>query len=138
MPMCRLRGCGRSAIPMGSTRRWRRSGFRCCTVGGGGRVVVVPEAVAAAPVDLHALLVRERVSHLTWTPSAVATLSPQGLEQMAVSVAGEACPAEVVHRWAPGRVRRNAYGPTETTMVLTFSAPLTAGSGAPPIGAPVA
>ena len=31
----------------------------------------------------------------------------------------------------------NAYGPTETTMVLTFSAALAAGSGVPPIGSPV-
>ena len=31
----------------------------------------------------------------------------------------------------------NAYGPTETTMVVMLSAPLTPGSGAPPIGAPV-
>ena len=51
------------------------------------------------------------------TPSAVAALSPQGLESMALVVAGEACPAEVVDRWAPGRVMINAYGPTETTMV---------------------
>ena len=53
-------------------------------------------------------------------------------------VAGEACPAEVVDRWAPGRVMINAYGPTETTMCVAISAPLTAGSGAPPIGSPVA
>ena len=31
----------------------------------------------------------------------------------------------------------NAYGPTETTMWAAMSAPLTAGSGAPPIGSPV-
>ena len=52
-------------------------------------------------------------------------------------VAGEACPAEVVDRWAPGRVMINAYGPTETTMCVAISAPLTAGSGVVPIGAPV-
>ena len=51
-------------------------------------------------------------------------------------VAGEACPAEVVDRWAPGRVMINAYGPTETTMCVAISAPLTPGSGVP-IGAPV-
>ena len=32
----------------------------------------------------------------------------------------------------------NAYGPTETTVCAALSAPLAAGSGAPPIGAPVA
>ena len=52
-------------------------------------------------------------------------------------VVGEACPAEVVDRWAPGRVMINAYGPTETTMCVAISAPLTPGSGVP-IGAPVA
>ena len=52
-------------------------------------------------------------------------------------VAGEACPAEVVDRWAPGRVMINAYGPTETTVYAAISAPLTAGSGVVPIGAPV-
>ena len=56
---------------------------------------------------------------------------------MALLVGGEACPAELVDRWAPGRVMINEYGPTETTMWVALSAPLTAGSGAPPIGAPV-
>ncbi|WP_157011896.1 AMP-binding protein, partial [Mycobacterium celatum] len=31
----------------------------------------------------------------------------------------------------------NAYGPTETTVYAAISAPLTRGSGAPPIGSPV-
>ena len=56
---------------------------------------------------------------------------------MALMVAGEACPAEVVDRWAPGRVMINAYGPTETTVNAAMSAPLTAGSGVVPIGSPV-
>jgi non-ribosomal peptide synthase protein (TIGR01720 family) len=52
-------------------------------------------------------------------------------------MAGEACPVEVVDRWAPGRVMVNAYGPTETTMCVAISAPLAARSGVVPIGAPV-
>ena len=54
-----------------------------------------------------------------------------------MAVGGEPCPAEVVDRWAPGRVMINAYGPTETTVCASMSAPLRAGSGAPPIGSPV-
>ena len=102
----------------------------------GGRLVVVPEAVAGSPDDFHALLVAEQVNVLTQTPSAVTALSPQGLDSTALVVGGEACPAEVVDRWAPGRVVINAYGPTETTVDVAISAPLRAGSGVPPIGSP--
>ena len=83
------------------------------------------------------MLVAEKVNVLTQTPSAVAALSPEGLESVALLLGGEACPVEVVDRWAPGRVMINGYGPTETTVYAAISAPLTAGSGVPPIGAPV-
>ena len=74
---------------------------------------------------------------LTQTPSAVGVLSAEGLESAALVIGAEPCPAEVVDRWAPGRVMVNVYGPTETTMWLSKSAPLAAGSGVPPIGSPV-
>ncbi len=54
----------------------------------------------------------------------------EGLESVALVVGGEACPAELVDRWAPGRIMVNAYGPTETTMGVTLTAPLMAGSQA--------
>ena len=104
---------------------------------GGGRLVVVPDEVARSPQDLHTLLITEQVSVLSQTPSAAAMLSPQGLESVALVVAGEACPAELVDRWAPGRVMLNAYGPTETTVYAAISAPLSAGPDGVPIGAPV-
>ena len=78
-----------------------------------------------------------RSACLSQTPSAVRMLSPEGLDSVALVVGAEACPAEVVDRWAPGRVMINVYGPTETTMYASISAPLTPGSGAPPIGVPV-
>ena len=105
---------------------------------GGGRLVVVPESVAGSPDDFHALLVAERVSVLTQTPSAVGMLSPEGLESTVLVVAGEACPTEVVDRWAsPGRTMINAYGPTEATVCASMSTPLIPGSGVVPIGSPV-
>ncbi|OBI46130.1 non-ribosomal peptide synthetase [Mycobacterium colombiense] len=104
----------------------------------GGRLVVVPEAVAGSPEELRALLIGEQVSVLSQTPSALAALSLEGLDSAALIVGGEPCPAELVDRWAPGRVMTNAYGPTETTVDVTISAPLEAGSAAVPIGAPVA
>ncbi|WP_231999228.1 non-ribosomal peptide synthetase [Mycobacterium sp. 1081908.1] len=104
---------------------------------GGARLVVVPQWVVASPDDFHDLLARERVNVLTQTPSAVAALSPQRLEAEALLLGGEACSAEVVDQWAPGRVVINAYGPTEATVYASMSAPLTAGTGAAPIGGPV-
>ncbi|WP_156623273.1 non-ribosomal peptide synthetase, partial [Mycobacterium sp. 1164966.3] len=103
----------------------------------GGRLVVVPESVVSSPEDFREALVAEQVSVLTQTPSAVAALSPQGLESAALVMAGEACPVEVVDRWAPERMMVNAYGPSETTMCVAISAPLKAGSEVVPVGVPV-
>ncbi|KAA1235090.1 AMP-binding protein, partial [Mycobacterium simiae] len=84
----------------------------------------------------HALLIAEHVTVLNQTPSAAAVVPPQGLESVTLMVAGEACPAELVDRWAPGRVMINAYGPTET-WYASMSAPLLTGAAITPIGVPV-
>ncbi|MFO7166181.1 MAG: amino acid adenylation domain-containing protein, partial [Mycolicibacterium hassiacum] len=102
----------------------------------GGRVVVVPETVAGSPEELHALLIAEDVDVLNQTPSAASALPHEGLDGTALVVAGEACPPELVDRWAPGRVMINGYGPTET-WYTSFSTPLRTGSGEVPIGAPI-
>ncbi|ORB33061.1 non-ribosomal peptide synthetase, partial [Mycolicibacterium porcinum] len=94
----------------------------------GGRLVVVPEQKTRSPRELEALVVAEGVTVLSQTPSAVGVLDPAVLGSVsALMVAAEACPAEVVDRWAPGRVMINGYGPTETTVYATISAPLVAG-----------
>ena len=93
-----------------------------------------PSRWRLAPDDFHAVLVAEQVSVLDPDPVCGGGALAEGLESAALVVVGEACPAEVVDRWAPGRVMINAYGPTETTMCVAISAPLAAGSGVPPIG----
>ncbi|MFB4300559.1 non-ribosomal peptide synthase/polyketide synthase [Actinomadura sp. NTSP31] len=80
-----------------------------------------------------------RVSHATLPPSALAALPPEALPADAVLVvAGEACPPALVERWSAGRRMVNAYGPTEATVCVSVSDPLSAGDGVVPVGRPIA
>ncbi|PJN21420.1 non-ribosomal peptide synthetase [Kitasatospora sp. CB02891] len=106
----------------------------CSALLSGAALVLAP---AEAP--LEALTDRRLdVTHVTLPPSALAALESAELTATTLVVAGEACPPELVARWAPGRRMINAYGPTETTVCATMSDPLAPGSGVPPIGRPVA
>ncbi|SHF01502.1 non-ribosomal peptide synthetase [Streptoalloteichus hindustanus] len=102
-------------------------------------------ALVLAPADrtlpgrpLARTLTEHRITHLTLPPSALAELSPHDdvLADATVVVAGEAFPADLARRWAPGRRVVNAYGPSETTVCATMSDPLS-GKENPPIGRPV-
>ncbi|OBK50779.1 hypothetical protein A5655_24950 [Mycobacterium sp. 1081908.1] len=104
----------------------------------GGRLVVVPEPVAGSPEEFQTLLARERVDVLSQTPSAMQMLEPQRLGPVTLVMGAERCTAELVERWAPGRVMINTYGPTEATMWACATAPLVADRGVPAIGSPAA
>lgn len=58
------------------------------------------------------------VTHLSVTPSALSTLPQRHPfpDLTHVIVGGEACPVELLERWAPGRRFFNAYGPTEAAI----------------------
>ncbi|WP_156744211.1 non-ribosomal peptide synthetase, partial [Mycobacterium sp. E740] len=103
----------------------------------GGRLVVVPELVGNSAEEFHALLLAENVTVLCQTPSAVGMLSPERLPGVSLLVGGEACPTEIMDRWAPGRVMINEYGPTEATMWVALSRPLSAGADLMPISPPL-
>ncbi|WP_255327722.1 non-ribosomal peptide synthetase, partial [Nocardia sp. 348MFTsu5.1] len=93
-----------------------------------GATLVLAPAEVVGGVELAALLVNEGVTHGFFTPSALGTVDPAGLEGLGhVIVGGEACSEGLVERWAPGRVMRNAYGPTEVTVAANVSGPLVAG-----------
>jgi acyl-coenzyme A synthetase/AMP-(fatty) acid ligase len=96
------------------------------------------DALLAGPT-LHEVLVELAISMVTLPPSALATLSPDGLVALRTVVsAGEACPAELVTRWSSATRRFiNAYGPTETT-VCASCAEVDRGAEPPPIGRPFA
>ncbi len=94
-------------------------------VGAGATMVIVPPTVYGGS-ELAALLERERVTHCFVTPAALTSVDPDGLTTVGcvVTGGGEACPPELVARWAPGRKMFNAYGPTEATVVSSISAAL--------------
>jgi pristinamycin I synthase-3/4 len=101
-------------------------------------VLPAPDLVMAGQ-SLADLLTGHRVTHATLTPTALRSLpvDPHALSDLrTLVVAGEACPPDLVDRWAPGRRMLDAYGPTESTICATVSDPLSPGGGAP-IGRPV-
>jgi len=104
----------------------------------GGTLVLAPQEVLASPVDLLELFSRQRVNLALLPPSLLAMLPPAHLPDLHTLVTGgEACSAEIVARWAPGRRLINAYGPTEITVYASLHICDADEPGAPPIGRPV-
>ncbi|MEU0842433.1 non-ribosomal peptide synthase/polyketide synthase [Streptomyces sp. NPDC005962] len=107
-----------------------------------GAALVVAEEGPLLGERLAEVLAEHRITHTLIPPAALATVPEAAREAglpdlRTLIVGGDACSAELVDRWAPGRRMINSYGPTESTVVSTWSGPLAAGSGAPPIGGPI-
>ncbi|MFE3698864.1 amino acid adenylation domain-containing protein, partial [Nocardia tengchongensis] len=104
--------------------------------GAGGRLVISPPDVYGGGA-LEELLRTEGVTHAVITPSVLATMNPDGLDDLTcLSVAGEAAGPELVTEWSAGRRMVNLYGPTEFSVWATGPGELRPGELIT-IGAPV-
>ncbi|MEN0139092.1 MAG: amino acid adenylation domain-containing protein, partial [Rhodococcus sp. (in: high G+C Gram-positive bacteria)] len=111
-----------------STPSFDASVFEYLQAFGVGATMVVVPPTAYGGAELADLLRAERVTHGFVTTAALGTIPPDSLgDFLDVAVGGEACPPDLVDRWAPDRRLYDAYGPTETTIMANISAPMTAG-----------
>ncbi|WP_404955486.1 amino acid adenylation domain-containing protein [Streptomyces sp. 147326] len=102
-----------------------------------GAALVVPTSGVLAGEELGDLLAEARITHALISPVALASVPSAELPDFrTVIVGGEASGADLVARWSVGRRMVNAYGPTESTVVVSISDPLV-GGGVVPIGRPV-
>ncbi|MFC1431718.1 non-ribosomal peptide synthase/polyketide synthase [Streptacidiphilus sp. N1-3] len=111
-----------------------------CTALLSGAALVTGEEGPLVGERLAEVLADRRISHTLIPPAVLATVEPGSAatlsELRTLIVGAEACPADLVDLWAPGRRMVNSYGPTEATVVASWTGPLSPGTGTPPIGRP--
>ena len=72
--------------------------------------------------SLIQLLNDHSITHITLTPSTIASLSPRDLPLLRnIIVAGEASSVNLIERWSHKRRIFNGYGPTESTVCTTMA-----------------
>ena len=93
-----------------------------CSWFAGAEVWVATEALTRGGPDIAATLARVGVSVWHVVPSLLALVDSDWPALRLLNLGGEACPPELVGRWArDGRRVLNTYGPTETTVTATWT-----------------
>lgn len=93
----------------------------CGTLAGGGALAVGGSRPLGGE-HLTDALERLDISHISITPSLLASARPRPLPQLRCIIAcGEPCPPELVADWGSGRRFFNVYGPTEATIYATVA-----------------
>lgn len=88
----------------------------------GAELIVGSESLAKAGPDLAHALAEAEVTIWCPVPSLLSVIDDVAPSLRIVNVGGEACPPDLVRRWAkPGRRMLNTYGPTETAVTATWT-----------------
>jgi amino acid adenylation domain-containing protein len=89
----------------------------------GATLVIAPREDLMPGERLITLLRDQEITTVTFPPSVLALLPNESFPALrTIVVAGEACGAELVERWAvDGRLFCNAYGPTENTVCISIA-----------------
>jgi non-ribosomal peptide synthetase-like protein len=88
----------------------------------GGTLVVPTEEIQRSPADVAQFINDKQISYFSTVPTMLAMIDQELDTVKTLVLGGEACSSELVARWAkPGRRMLNTYGPTEATVVATWS-----------------
>ncbi|MGI9290684.1 MAG: non-ribosomal peptide synthase/polyketide synthase [Gammaproteobacteria bacterium] len=88
----------------------------------GAAMVIAPQDDLLPGEPLLDVLKRHQVTAVTLPPTALMQLPAASLTQLkTITVAGEACPPELVANWAHNRRFFNLYGPTESTVWASYT-----------------
>ena len=88
----------------------------------GGTLVVPNGEIARSAFDAVEFINTNKITFFSTVPSFLAVLPAEPPTVRLLVLGGEACPPELVARWAtPGRRMLNTYGPTEATVVATVA-----------------
>lgn len=88
----------------------------------GGTLVVPTEEVERSPSDVADFINEKEITYFSTVPTMLSMIDRELPTVRTLVLGGEACSNELVARWAgPERRMLNTYGPTEATVVATWS-----------------